>query len=188
MQKAVNYLENILITRHLKTALPKEFSGFTSVCAMAPGVLGTTGVESAEMVRGVAEKVKPSCVIVIDALMSRRMQRVCKTIQLSDTGLIPGSGIGNYRNALNEDTLHVPVISVGVPMVIDAATLAADLLEEAGMENAEDLLAEHLTSGVIVTPKEIDTQVRELSRLVGYGINLALQPSFSVEDITAFLG
>ena len=180
-------IEQILITRHLKESLPEEFSIFSSVCAVAPGVLGTTGLESAEFVRGLVEKVKPSCLIVIDALVSRRMQRLCRTVQLSDTGLVPGSGIGNHRKALNEETLHLPVLSVGVPTVIDAATLAADLLEGSGVEDAESVLPSPLQSGVIVTTKEIDAQVRELSKLVAYGINLALHRSLTVEDITAFL-
>ncbi len=180
-------VENILITRHLKGSLPEEFDAFSSVCAVAPGVLGTTGLESAEFVRGIVEKIKPCCVLVIDALVSRCMARLCTTVQLSDTGLVPGSGIGNHRKALNEETLHIPVISVGVPTVIDAATLAADLLEQSGVEDVENFLPSPLQSGVIVTTKEIDTQVRELSRLVAYGINLALHRSLTVEDVTAFL-
>ncbi len=180
-------VENILVTRHLTRSLPKEFAGFTPVCAMAAGVLGATGVESAEMIRGVAGRVKPAYVIVVDALVSRRMERLCATIQLSDTGLIPGSGIGNYRNALNEDTLNVPVLSVGVPTVIEAATLAADLLAESGADLGEEPFSARFDTSVIVTPKDIDCRVRELARMVGYGVNLALQPALTVEDITAFL-
>lgn len=178
-------VENILITRHLKQSLPGEFAAFAPVCAVEAGVLGTTGVESAEIVRGVAERVKPACVIVIDALVSRRMQRLCATVQLSDTGLVPGSGIGNHRAALNEDALHVPVLSVGVPTVIEGATLAADLLEEAGAEVDEAALPD---SSMIVTPKDIDERVRRLSRLVGCGINLALQEGLAVEDVLALMG
>lgn len=181
-------VENILITRHLTQSLPEQFGAFTPVCAVAAGVLGTTGVESAELIRGVAARVKPAFVIVVDALVSRRLDRVCATVQLSDTGLIPGSGIGNYRNALNEDTLQIPVLSVGVPTVIEAATLAADLLEESGAACAEPLPSARFDPGVIVTPKDIDSRVHELSRLIGYGINLALQPALTVEDVTAFLG
>lgn len=181
-------VENILVTRHLTQSLPKEFAAFTPVCAMAAGVLGATGVESAEMIRGVAGRVKPAYLIVIDALVSRRMERLCATVQLSDTGLIPGSGIGNYRSALNEDTLHVPVLSVGVPTVIEAATLAADLLEESGVDMGEEPFSARFDTSVIVTPKDIDSRVRELARIVGYSVNLALQPALTVDDITAFLG
>ena len=181
-------VENLLITRHLEGSLPADFPPLAPVCAVAPGVLAATGVESAEVVRGVAARVRPACVIVVDALVARRLERVCRTVQLSDTGLVPGSGVGNHRAALNEDTLHVPVLAVGVPTVIEAATLAADLLEEGGAEEAEEPFSARFETPFIVTPKDIDTQVRELSRLVGYGINLALQPALKVEDITAFLG
>ena len=180
--------ENILITRHLQQSLPELFSSFAPVCAISTGVLGTTGVESAEMIHGVVQRIRPAYLIVVDALVSRKMERLCATVQLSNTGLIPGSGVGNYRNALNEDTLHVPVLSVGVPTVIEAATLAADLLEESGAEIAEEPFSAKFDRSVIVTPKDIDSQVKELSRLIGYGINLALQPDLTVEDITAFLG
>ena len=175
-------VDALLITRHLKESLPGEFAAFSPVCAMAPGVLGQTGVESAEVIRGVAERVKPCCVIVIDALMSRRLSRLCATVQLSDTGLIPGSGVGNHRCALNEDTLHVPVLSIGIPTVIDGATLAADLLEEAGAEET----AASLRGGIIVTERGIDEHIRRLAKLTALGVNLALQSALDVEDVAAF--
>ena len=109
--------------------MPQHFSGFRPVAALRPGVLGTTGVESAEAVRGLVDRLHPSVVIAVDALASRRVGRVCCTVQFSDTGIIPGSGVGNHRSALNLETLGVPVLAVGVPTVVDAATLAADLLE-----------------------------------------------------------
>ncbi len=127
--------DSVLITRHLIAAMPRHFAGFRPVAVFRTGVLGTTGVESAEAVRGLAEEIKPALVIAIDALASRRVGRVCTTIQLSDTGIIPGSGVGNHRAALNRETLGVPVFAIGVPTVVDAATLAADLLEESGVEN-----------------------------------------------------
>ena len=176
-------VDALLITRHLKESLPGEFAALSPVCAIAPGVLGQTGVESAEVIRGVAERVKPCCVIVIDALMSRRLSRLCATVQLSDTGLIPGSGVGNHRCALNEDTLHVPVLSIGIPTVIDGATLAADLLEEAGAEET----AASLREGMIVTERSIDERIRRLARLTALGVNLALQSALDVEDVAAFL-
>ena len=162
---------------------PLAVAALSPVCAIAPGVLGQTGVESAEVIRGVAERVKPCCVIVIDALMSRRLSRLCATVQLSDTGLIPGSGVGNHRCALNEDTLHVPVLSIGIPTVIDGATLAADLLEEAGAEET----AASLREGMIVTERNIDERIRRLARLTALGVNLALQSALDVEDVAAFL-
>lgn len=181
-------VEQILVTRHLKESFPDSFSAFTSVCAISAGVLGTTGVESAEWIRGIAQRVQPQCVIVIDALVSRRMNRVCRTIQFSDTGLIPGSGIGNHRKAVNRKSLGVPVLSIGVPTVIEAATLAADLLSESGAEGCEEPFSTPLEPGVIVTPKDIDERILSLSKLVAYGINLALHPALSIEDITSFLG
>ena len=108
--------DSVLITRHLIDAMPQHFSGFRPVAALRPGVLGTTGVESAEAVRGLVDRLHPSAVIAVDALASRRVGRVCCTVQFSDTGIIPGSGVGNHRSALNRETLGVPVLAVGVPV------------------------------------------------------------------------
>ena len=130
--------DSVLITRHLISAMPRQFAGFRPVAVFRTGVLGTTGVESAEAVRGLVERVRPALVIAIDALASRREGRVCAAVQLSDTGIIPGSGVGNHRAALNAETLGVPVFAVGVPTVVDAATLAADLLEESGAEAVDE--------------------------------------------------
>ena len=178
--------DSVLVTRHLIAAMPKHFSGFRPVAVFRTGVLGTTGVESAEAVRGLVEQVQPALVIAIDALASRRVGRVCTTVQLSDTGIIPGSGVGNHRAALNQETLGVPVFAIGVPTVVDAATLAADLLEESGMT---DIDAEKLRSSqqnLMVTPRDIDAQVRDLAKVVGYGINWALQ-DLEIEEINALL-
>ena len=178
--------DSVLVTRHLIAAMPKHFSGFRPVAVQRTGVLGTTGVESAEAVRGLVEQVQPALVIAIDALASRRVGRVCTTVQLSDTGIIPGSGVGNHRAALNQETLGVPVFAIGVPTVVDAATLAADLLEESGMT---DIDAEKLRSSqqnLMVTPRDIDQQVRDLGKVIGYGINWALQ-DLEIEEINALL-
>ena len=118
--------DNVLITRHLIAAMPKHFAGFRPVAVFRTGVLGTTGVESAEAVRGLVAEVQPALVIAVDALASRRVGRVCATVQLSDTGIIPGSGVGNHRAALNRETLGVPVLAVGIPTVVDAATGQVD--------------------------------------------------------------
>ena len=118
--------DSVLITRHLIDAMPQHFSGFRPVAALRPGVLGTTGVESAEAVRGLVDRLHPSAVIAVDALASRRVGRVCCTVQFSDTGIIPGSGVGNHRSALNRETLGVPVLAVGVPTVVDAAALCEE--------------------------------------------------------------
>ncbi|WP_297978895.1 GPR endopeptidase [uncultured Oscillibacter sp.] len=178
--------DNILITRHLIAAMPKHFSGFRPVAVFRTGVLGTTGVESAEAVRGLVAEVKPALVIAIDALASRRCERVCTTVQLSDTGIIPGSGVGNHRAALNRETLGVPVLAVGIPTVVDAATLAADLLEESGVENIDSETLRGGKGDLMVTTRDIDQQVRDLSKVVGYGINWALQ-DLEIEEMNALL-
>ncbi len=178
--------DNILVTRHLIAAMPKHFAGFRPVAVFRTGVLGTTGVESAEAVRGLVAEVRPSLVIAVDALASRRCERVCATVQLSDTGIIPGSGVGNHRAALNRETLGVPVLAVGIPTVVDAATLAADLLEESGVENVDPEALRRGRGGLMVTTRDIDQQVRDLSKVVGYGINWALQ-DLEIEEMNALL-
>lgn len=178
--------DSVLITRHLISAMPRQFSGFRPAAVFRAGVLGTTGVESAEAVRGLAAEIRPKVVIAIDALASRRCERVCATVQLSDTGIIPGSGVGNHRAALNRETLGVPVIAVGVPTVVDAATLAADLLEEAGMGSVDESKLRGSRKNLMVTPRDIDQQVRDLAKVIGYGINWALQ-ALEIEEINALL-
>ena len=178
--------DSVLVTRHLIAAMPKHFSGFRPVAVFRTGVLGTTGVESAEAVRGLVAQVEPSLVIAVDALASRRVGRVCTTVQLSDTGIIPGSGVGNHRAALNQETLGVPVFSIGIPTVVDAATLAADLLEEAGITEIDEEKLRGSQQNLLVTPRDIDAQVRDLSKVVGYGINWALQ-DLEIEEINALL-
>ena len=166
--------------------MPKHFSGFRPVAVFRSGVLGTTGVESAEAVRGLVAEVQPALVIAIDALASRRCERVCATVQLSDTGIVPGSGVGNHRSALNQETLGVPVFAVGIPTVVDAATLAADLLEESGLTEVDEGKLRESRQNLMVTPRDIDQQVRDLSKVVGYGINWALQ-DLEIEEINALL-
>ena len=178
--------DSILITRHLIDAMPQHFSGFRPVAALRPGVLGTTGVESAEAVRGLVDRLHPSAVIAVDALASRRVGRVCCTVQFSDTGIIPGRGVGNHRSALNRETLGVPVLAVGVPTVVDAATLAADLLEESGLPEPDMEMLRSRPENLMVTPRDIDQQVRDLGKVIGYGINWALQ-DLEIEEINALL-
>ncbi|MCL2084438.1 MAG: GPR endopeptidase, partial [Oscillospiraceae bacterium] len=122
-------MEHIMVTRHLVGKLPDIFGHLRGVSALAPGVLGTTGMESAEIIRGVLEKIKPDMLIIVDALASRRLARLCSTIQVADTGIVPGSGVGNARLEISKNTLGVPVIALGVPTVVDAATLVADLAQ-----------------------------------------------------------
>ena len=180
-------VEHTLVTRHLVEQIPEHFGHFRPVSALAAGVLATTGVESSELVQAVVDKIKPSCVIAVDALASRSLSRVCTTIQLADTGITPGSGVGNHRAALNRETLGVPVIALGVPTVVDVATLCADVLEEAGKGDFDPECLRGIGSGLMVTPREIDQSAADLAKVIGYGINLALQEGLSLSDIELFL-
>ena len=174
--------DHILVTRHL--AADESFSALSAVSVLTPNVLGRTGVEAAELVRAAAQTVQPEVIVAVDALCAQRLGRVCMTVQLSDAGIVPGSGVGNHRLALTRETLGVPVIAVGVPTGVDAATLTRDVLEEAGAPELEpEALRGH--KSVTVTTRDIDAQVEELARLVGFGIDLALQPALSLSDVRA---
>ncbi len=182
--------EFLLITRHLVENLPKEFSGFRPVAALAPGVTGSTGVETGELLTGVLQTIHPACLIAVDALAARRQERVCRTIQVSNTGIVPGSGVGNARMALDEEHLGLPVLAVGVPTVVEAGTLCLDLLEEAGICK-EGLEPSRLTgqgSSWFVTPRNIDQEVDILSKILGLGISAALHVDISVEDVENLVG
>ncbi len=157
-------VDKLLLTRHLIQNLPKQFGACRSVCALNPGVLATTGIETIETVKGAIEHVKPDCVIAIDALAAGGMERLCTTVQISDTGISPGSGVGNRREAFNEESLKVPVYAIGVPTVVDAQT------------------DDHM----IVTPKDIDARVNYLSSVLAGGLNLVLHPEFDYDDFAQF--
>jgi len=175
--------EHLLVTRHLGKVLPM----LRPVAALAAGVLGSTGVEAAEWVRGAAARINPAAVILIDALAARDLGRLCNTMQLSDAGLIPGSGVGNHRMALNRDSLGVPVLSLGVPTVVDAATVARDILTESGREEGEPYCLKGRGANFFVTPDSIDSKVALLGKALGYGISLALQPELEYEDLVGLL-
>ena len=168
-------LPHILVTRHMLQAMPEEFAGFSSVAALTTGVLAETGLESFELIAAAAEKLQPRCVIVLDALAAAGREKLCAVLQITDTGLTPGSGVGNHRREVSRKTLGVPVLALGLPTVIRADQLIG---EEAPAEG----------EALFVTPRDIDQRVRELSRLMAYGIDLALQPHLTVEDITGLLG
>ena len=166
-------LESLLVTRHMVRSLPRQFRGFTPVSALVPGVLAATGMEALELLRGAVQATGCAAVIAVDALAARSRERLCATVQLGDTGLIPGSGVGNHRKAIDKTTLGVPVVAVGVPTVI-----AAHLLGDGQPED----------DPLFLTPRDIDGKVRELGRVIGYGVTLALQEGLSVEDVTGLLG
>ena len=174
-------LRHVLVTRHLRDVLPT----LRCVSALGAGVLGTTGIEAAEWIRGAAEHVRPAAVVVVDALAARSLDRLCSTIQVSDAGLTPGSGVGNHREALTRETLGVPVVSIGVPTVVSVETAARDLLAQAGGD--EEKLKKLEGRGLFVTPDCIDWKLRELARVVGYGLDLVLQPTLEPDDLEALL-
>ena len=182
-------VEKVVVTRHLRTLNPQlyESAGFGDLCAFAPGVLGQTGMESAEIVRSIVEAVRPSLIVAIDALASRRLARLATTVQLCDTGIYPGAGVSNRRSELSAETLGVPVISIGVPTVVDAATLAYDLLGE----NADEKTAAALLAGdgkdMFITLKESDVITKQTARLLGFAINRAFHGELSVEEMEELL-
>lgn len=173
-------VEHTLVTRHLVRTMPDRFGALRPVSALAPGVLAQTGAESGELVRAAAAQLHPACIIAVDALAARSVQRLCRTVQISDTGIVPGSGVGNHRTALNRETLGVPVIAVGAPTVVEASTLVMDLL---GREDIAGLPG----AGLFITPRDIDRKVADLARVIGYGISLALEPSLTVEELELLL-
>lgn len=182
-------VSGVLVTRHLKDQRMR------SVCAMAPGVLGITGVETAELALGLTQKLKPSAVLVIDALAAMETSHICTTIQLTDTGISPGSGVGNHRQGINAEWLQVPVIAIGIPMVVYASTIVRDALrkilaKESTVEQAE-VMAEELAAGsvgdFVVTPRSIDELVQGLADMLALAINTALQPEFTMEELSHYL-
>lgn len=182
-------VSGVLVTRHLGE------KGLRSVCAMAPGVLGITGVETAELALGLTQKLKPAAVLVIDALSAMETNHICTTIQLTDTGISPGSGVGNHRQGINAQWLHVPVIAIGIPMVVYASTIVRDalrgILAKEQDEDAAELMAEKLAEGAIgdfvVTPRNIDELVQGLADMLALAINAALQPDMSMEELSLYL-
>lgn len=192
-------VSHLLVTRHLFEYIPEHVSkDLQPLCAISPGVLGITGIETSEIAKGICDKIKPDLIIAIDALASRRIDRISTTIQISDTGITPGSGIGNKRKGLTEEYFNVPVIAIGVPTVVDAATVANDTIEilceniKAHKQLNKDigkmleitdtklrypLIKEVLNPYVgdlIVTPKEVDTIIDEVSKVIANGINGAI--------------
>lgn len=171
-------VQNIEITRHIKIYLPNAIDQKTrSISAITPGVLGTTGIETVEIVKGIVQNIKPKLVIAIDSLCSKNIDRINKSIQISDTGIVPGGGVGNRQAELSENTLGVPVIGLGVPTVLDAATIVIDTLNSCDIEVDENKLVDKMqlnNFNFIVTPKEIDTLIDSMTNIVSEGINISL--------------
>lgn len=177
--------DHVIATRHLVAQSPAVFADWRPVSALAPGVLGQTGVETGEVICGVLDRVRPAAVIAVDALAAGRLSRLLRTVQLADTGITPGAGVGNARAALNEETLGVPVIAVGVPTVVDGATLAHEISSQLGQPACEAL--DDLSQPVMITTRDIDREVADISRMIGYAVNMALHPHLSVADIDLYL-
>jgi spore protease len=155
---------SILATRHLKEQMPKDFSSFRPVSVFQTGVLGTTGIESAQLIHAICTAVTPAAIVVIDALAARSSEKLCRTVQLTDSGIIPGSGVGNDRAELSQRVLGVPVLAIGVPTVVDAG------------------------EGLIVTPRDIDKCVKDAGKLIAYALNFAFHPCLTLADIDMFMG
>lgn len=205
-------ISKLMITRHLRELIPDSIDeGIRPVCALAPGVLGITGIETGEIIRGVVDKIKPNLIICVDALASRKMERVNNTIQIGNTGISPGSGVGNKRMELSQKTLGIPVIAIGVPTVVDAATIANDtidmvidemmkqsqqggefynMLKSMNKTDKQKMIEEILTPNVgnlMVTPKEEDMIIDSLSKIISSGINTALQPALDKDEINSYI-
>ena len=175
-------IDNLYINRHLiqeygKYAMDKEI--VECVSAIVPGVMGQTGMETVEIVRAVVNETNPDFIVAIDALAARNFKRLSRTIQIADTGINPGSGVGNHRNAITEKTVGVPVLAIGVPTVVDAATIVNDALEHliSGLNSMEKydvsdkMVAPHL-NGMFVTPKDIDETVKRISYTISEALNI----------------
>lgn len=164
-------ISNLLITRHLIREYGKGVMGTrrcSQISGIVPGVMAQTGMETSEIIRGIVEQTKPDLLIVIDALAARSTKRLSRTIQLTDTGIQPGSGVGNHRNSLTEESLGIPVIAIGVPTVVEAAAIIYD-----AQGNCEQM-PPHL-NGMFVTPKNIDETIKQLSFTLSEALNIAFQ-------------
>ncbi len=204
-------ISKILVTRHITETLPNELNhNVRAVSAISPGVMGITGIETGEIIKGICKSIKPNLIIAVDALAARKIERINTTIQMSDTGICPGSGVGNKRMALNKETLGIPVLAIGVPTVVDAATLINDtmdklldemsekskkggefykMLKSLDKEEKYNLIYEILTpcnGNMFVTPKEVDAVVKRLANIISNSINIALHPAINKDDINRY--
>ena len=192
-------VDRTLVTRHMLSG-PFAVSGLNSVCAIAPGVLGLTGIETMEIVDSVVKRVEPYAILCIDSLAARDARRIGSTLQLSDTGIQPGGGVGNHRRALTQESVGVPVIAIGMPTVIYAAALARDafswLSDQSGdeppsdesLQSMEKALLNAEIGEMIVTPREIDTLIDDAAQVIATGINRAVQSDLSEAEILEMMG
>ena len=179
-----NVVDNLFVTRHIILEYGKAAYNRTKmnlVSSIVPGVMAATGMETAEIVKGVVEQTKPDVVIVIDALAARSTKRLNRTVQITNTGIHPGSGVGNHRSALTKESLGVEVIAIGVPTVVDAATIVNDALEKASYSCREPKVLSELNN-MYVTSKDIDATIKRLSYMISEAINITLDGEFSEEE------
>lgn len=170
---------HVLATRHLRQELAEEdefLSSLRQVCVLSGGVLGQTGIETAELLLAVTDRIRPAAVIAVDALACSSLERLGTTIQIADTGIAPGSGVANHRSPLDANTFGVPVIGIGVPTVIGMRTIAEGLTGHPPHEPAQDMM---------VTPRDVDRLIGQASQLLACGINLALHPQLRYTDVSA---
>lgn len=187
-------VQRVMVTRHLIAQIPDQVDQrVRPVSAITPGVLGITGVETGEIVRGVAERVKPDVIIAIDSLAARNASRMASTVQISNVGIQPGSGLGGVGKVLSKDTLGIPVIAVGVPMVVYATSLVSDAVDGAldggrPSPKVKDVLqsAQEQLGDLVVTPKEVDSLEDTLSDLLAMGLNLALHENVTIDEVRGF--
>ncbi|MGG1552656.1 MULTISPECIES: GPR endopeptidase [Paenibacillus] len=204
-------VDNVMVTRHYFELVPDDVGeGYRAVSAVAPGVLGTTGIESSDIVQGIVDRSKPDFIIAIDALASRSLERVNTTIQIADTGIHPGSGIGNKRKGLTKENLGIPVIAIGVPTVVYASTIvnnAFDLMQKHFSDQTQNtgkifglldnihederlqLVKEVLNPvghDLLVTPKEIDQFIEDIANIIASGLNAALHDAVDVDNVAAY--
>lgn len=204
-------VENVMVTRHYFELMPEQVSpGYRQVSAVAPGVLGTTGIETSEIVQGIVERSKPDLVIAVDALASKALERVNTTIQIADTGIHPGSGVGNKRKGLTREFLGVPVVAIGVPTVVYASTIVnstmdmmlshfkrqtANTSQIFGMldsmdENERLQLVKEILDPVghnlLVTPKDIDQFIEDMANIIASGLNAALHDAIDQDNVAAY--
>ena len=177
----------VLATRHISGELARA-SGLDKlrpVAVINTGVTGQTGIETGEYILSVVKRIRPNAVVAIDALASRRIERLGRTVQISDAGISPGAGVGNHRTRINRDTLGVPVIAIVVPTVVDARTFAGDLLGENTVR--QSALSLPNAQQMIVIPREIDLLTERAARLLGFSLNAAMQNSFELRELMALM-
>lgn len=178
----------ILATRHITGEIAKAtgLDRLRPVAVMQTGVTGQTGIETGEYILSIVKRIRPNAVVVIDALASRKLERLGCTMQISDTGISPGAGVGNHRTKISKETIGVPVIAIGVPTVVDVQTLASDLLKGDCNRKTQNLIMPNGRQ-MVVTPKEIDLLTERASRLIAFALNGALQNEFDLPDIVSLM-